>query len=155
MTSFFSRSASKAQHTPPVCRSKSAEAARVIVPTWQRALVALNLNAPSNCSGAQIDLDGWLTRDNPFSNWSRSWNLNDLVLLQLQIQATLAYQPSDILVTLQPAPGAPPFTPCSFNASATPQMFSHTLWGGRAPLLSTIWGQGGTITLRFDGDAPS
>lgn len=154
MTSRFSTSASRAQHTPKVCISKTAEANNAEVPTWQRALITIDLPAERNPSGIPIYLVEWLTRDSELTSWSGDWVIDQQLRVTFFGQAQFSGQLSDTLTIVQPVAGGPSFPIASFSASGTAAMWSHSIYGGRSALIAGDQSQAGWLGLRFDGQAP-
>jgi len=154
MSSKFSTSQSRAQHTPKVCISKQREAAHVVVPTWQRAVIGLDLAAASNCTGLDISETIWLTRSGPNDAWVYDQTNSQGVRIQINIAEPVTFELTDIAINLFPPPPPPGQPPCSFAASCPRDAWSNTLYGGRSPLIAPDGSQAGIVSVRFEGQAP-
>lgn len=153
MSSRFSTSQSRAQHTPKVCISKTAEAARVVVPTYERAVVTLDLHSPIGCPPTPIYQTFWMTRSAPDQPFMQEFQWPNEITANVTIQYPLDFTPSDFVAAVSwlPIGGGGCFH--SFNAPCPRDAWSHTLYGGRSTLTDGFSRPVGIVSIRFDGQA--
>lgn len=155
MSSKFAVSQSRAQNTPKVCKSKHPEASAVVIPTWQRAVISIDIAADKNNTGARILATTWLTRSGPHVGFSYIDTQVPGVAIGIEIREPVSGEPDDVTILIA-SPAMPPAFPArTYTAALTTRAWTHTLYGEPAPLIADDLSQAGIVTVRFSGSAPT